>query len=255
MKKHFFVAALFAQVAMGVLFSGCDHDVNPPIDDPDTTNTKADYAATWLAGNCRYGDLEADRLMWDVPTIYTAVTKISNAKLREGGDKIVAVRAYLADDAKEINIFIGRDYRQPAVQKLQTYAKGGWQYVMPDSAIAIGDADFFVGYTTTSRVAYVEESRKILAGELIKTDGDYISVYDTYGKYAFKIQAVMTGNASTDITADVAVDNIHATQYAVVGDAINPQIEIRNAGNATVKNPEVTASLAGRHRSAAKRRQ
>lgn len=254
MKKIMFLATILSVVAMSMLFSGCgEKPIVPPIDDNDTTKTDTTeaviYDATWLIGNCKRSDLDAEMLILDEPTTYTAVTKLTNLKLKEGGNKIVAIRVFLADDADEITVFAGEDYNAPTVSKTRTFEKGGWQYVMLDEPIEVTDADLYVGYTTTSKIVYTEESRKILKDELLKTNADFESIYDKYGKYALKLQVAMIGGTK-ETTTDLALDNIHAVQYAVAGDAVNANIEIRNAGNITLKNPEVKTSFGGQSISA-----
>lgn len=250
MKKILCLATIVSMVAVSVLFSGCEDVINPPIDDTDTTDTiKPDttaisYPVTWLVGNCRRSDLDAEAIMFDAPTTYTVASKLTNLKLKEGGNRIVAIRAFVADDATDVTVFAGTDYNNPAVVVNHTFEKGGWQYVMLDKPIDIADADLYIGYTTTSKLVYVETSRKILKDELLKTDGGFESIYDKHGKYALKLQVAMTGGGQ-EATTDLAIDNIHATQYAIAGEAVGVGIEIRNEGNITLENPEVKTSFGG----------
>lgn len=265
MKLRKFFSMMAVLVSVSMLFTACPNPEpgpkppgggegegggeNPPV--------SASYDEVKLVGNCKKSDMSASSWTFYDPVSLGAASKLSAAKLAEGGKKIIGVRARLDYEVTDFKVFLGEDYQNPEIVKEAEYVEGGWQYVLFDKPYEVADKDLYIGWEGNTKSLVLEELRTAVAGEMAKMENQWVDVatfckeielndgnaYIT--KVAWPVQAIcVEGDYSAETRLiDAAIDGISVASYSVVGESQRIAVEVRNAGINTAKGIEVSATV------------
>lgn len=268
----------FAFVFAMALFCGCEPPVDPGTGDntdsipgtidtiPDTPDTptvdpeavidsilanKPAYVETdqvYLLGNCKKSDLSASVFGYGDGMLHTfgGATLLPVDKLLEAGYYIVGVRVYIGAEVEAGNVFVGKDYKNPDVEKMFTYKEGGWQYVLFDAPYDF-QGDTYIGFTATGTTDFLTcEQGKSSKTEMINIDGQWDLVSNQLGRYVFAVQAIVAGgDYSSETQHDVVLERAKASRLLKEGDDVVLTCELRCAGIVPAENVTVKCTLGG----------
>ena len=262
----------FAFVFAMALLCGCDNpQVEPGPDGPDTIPTIPDtpdtptvnpedvidsilankpaYVETdqvYLLGNCKNSDMSASIFGYGDGEMHTfgGATLLPVDKLLDAGYYIVGVRVFIGAEVEAGNVFVGKDYKNPDVEKMFSYKEGGWQYVLFDTPYDF-QGDTYIGFTAMGSTDFLAcESGKSSKTEMINIDGYWDLVSNQLGRYVFAVQAIVAGgDYSAECQHDVILERAAVSKNPRVGESVAVSCEVRGAGIVPAENVLVKCSL------------
>ena len=203
----------------------------------------------YLLGNCKKSDMSASVFGYGDGELHTfgGASLLPVDKLLEAGYYIVGVRVYIGNEVESGKVFVGKDYKNPEMEKMFTYKKGGWQYVLFDEPYYFQD-DTYIGFTAAGTTDFLacEGSNKSSKTEMINIDGIWDLVSKQLGNYVFAIQAIIAGgDYSSETQHDVVLERAKASRHLKEGDDVVLTCELRCAGIVPTENVTVKCTLGG----------
>ncbi len=216
-----------------------------------TFANELDTDHVYLLGNCKSSDL-ASAAIYGIADgqshTFAGASLLDIETLKAKGTAILGIRVYIGDVVESGKVFLGTNYQSPLVSKNFTYKKGGWQYVLFDEPYYLAEESVYIGFEATGKGSFLalENIGKSLDGEMISVDnGEWGKVKEmVVQQHAWSIQAIMAGgDYSQEIQRDIIMDRASAAKSIKAGEPISLQLELRNAGIASVENICVVCEL------------
>ena len=202
----------------------------------------------YLLGNCKKSDMSASILGYGDGQMHTfgGASLLPVDKLLDAGYYIVGIRVYVGAEIETGNVFVGKDYKNPDLEKSFTYKKGGWQYVLFDEPYDF-QGDTYIGFTASGTTDFLAcESGKSSKTEMINIDGYWDLASNQLGRYVFAIQAIVAGgDYSKEKQYDVLLERTPMVKHAKEGGDVTFSCELRNAGVVAAENVTVKCTLGG----------
>lgn len=225
-------------VLVGTLvFTSCEKDIGKQ-------TTGGEYA---LVGNCKKSDMSGMPLVLKSEASLELFTQITASKLSRSGTHIAGVRVYIPNKCTDFSVFAGENADSPAQTKAAEWQEAGWQYVLFDEPIQVGDANIVIGCKYKGNSFAVESISS--SKDEISIDGEKVALSEltsqVVGNTVFCMQAIMKGgDYSSKTQIDMAIDHagVDKTWY-MQGDVVKGSILVRNNGVKSISGVKVNATL------------
>lgn len=246
--KNFFIAVVSVFVA--IAFVACE-----PNTEGSGSNTDQNFAIdnVYLYGNCTDPINNQEDGLFGMNGGYTisTATLLNGSELAAHGTKIIGVRALIAGEVTDSEVYVTENLDSAGVRKSFTWVDEGWQYVLFDTPIEITGADMYIGYKITGagHIIGFEPTKTACPTEMMWWNNQWWKLSDMGTNGLWSVQAIVQGGDYSDETQyEISVDELIMPNAVRANDQMKTIITVRNAGVRTISGFDVVTNVGGQEK-------